>query len=289
MPMRWTPEKDQLLLLKILETHNLSVDTKKVVEAWPSHEEKPTARAITERLVKIRAIAKSNASASGNSTPGEKGGYFSNGKGVGSGRSSIAPTPRSGARGHPKGLSTAALTPSSSGKRKRAPKKVYSDTETESEEEEEEAEAATAVKIKTEMEVDEDADGEYELEGVYTPPMAKPEEDKKVARVLFPHAMTASSAPSSGFGGGDGAGTTATGLGVQPAVRSGSTLEAVVTPVKHEPRAARARSSAMRYGMVEFGDTLDDENHAGDRSEDVDSSASDYAPDQTFEQDDEFA
>ncbi|KAL2812116.1 hypothetical protein BJX63DRAFT_432927 [Aspergillus granulosus] len=34
MPVRWTPEKDQLLLLKILETHNLSVDTRKVAEAW---------------------------------------------------------------------------------------------------------------------------------------------------------------------------------------------------------------------------------------------------------------
>ncbi|GAQ11554.1 hypothetical protein ALT_8875 [Aspergillus lentulus] len=64
MPMRWTPENDQLLLLKILETHDLSVDTNKVASAWPGTDdnEKPTPRAIRERLVKMRQIVKASGS-----------------------------------------------------------------------------------------------------------------------------------------------------------------------------------------------------------------------------------
>ncbi|KAI9725843.1 MAG: hypothetical protein M1828_002472 [Chrysothrix sp. TS-e1954] len=62
--VKWTPEKDQLLLLKILETHELSVDAKRVSAAWPGDQEDiPTARAITERLVKIRQIAKAKGAA----------------------------------------------------------------------------------------------------------------------------------------------------------------------------------------------------------------------------------
>lgn len=34
MPMRWTPDKDHILLLKLLETHDISVDTKKIAAAW---------------------------------------------------------------------------------------------------------------------------------------------------------------------------------------------------------------------------------------------------------------
>ncbi|KAI9038365.1 uncharacterized protein KD926_010901 [Aspergillus affinis] len=82
MPVRWTPENDQLLLLKILETHDLSVDPKRVAEAWPTTVEngkaidRPTARAITERLVRMRkatctnsGFSISNGNASGPSTP----------------------------------------------------------------------------------------------------------------------------------------------------------------------------------------------------------------------------
>ncbi|WEW56384.1 hypothetical protein PRK78_001827 [Emydomyces testavorans] len=82
MPIKWTPENDQILLLKILETHDLTVDTKKVSEAWrmypipplsqnasrqthltqsPAKTDAnaiPTARAITERLFKIKKSAK---------------------------------------------------------------------------------------------------------------------------------------------------------------------------------------------------------------------------------------
>ncbi|KAI9827368.1 MAG: hypothetical protein M1826_006293 [Phylliscum demangeonii] len=58
MPVKWTPEYDQMLLLKILETHpTLSVDTSAVSAAWPTDKERPSARAITERLVRIRKNA----------------------------------------------------------------------------------------------------------------------------------------------------------------------------------------------------------------------------------------
>ncbi|PYI30656.1 hypothetical protein BP00DRAFT_426363 [Aspergillus indologenus CBS 114.80] len=64
--MRWTPEADQLLLLKIVETHNLSVNYKKVAEAWPVAvgEMPPTPRAISERLIKIRNMAGTTTSTS---------------------------------------------------------------------------------------------------------------------------------------------------------------------------------------------------------------------------------
>lgn len=58
MPIKWTPERDQTLLLKILETSSISVDVKAISEQWPTEEEAPTPRAIQERLHKIRAMAK---------------------------------------------------------------------------------------------------------------------------------------------------------------------------------------------------------------------------------------
>ncbi|ODM15304.1 hypothetical protein SI65_09245 [Aspergillus cristatus] len=67
MPVKWTPENDQLLLLKILETHDLSVNTKKVAEAWPATDakDKPTPRAITERLVRMRQTARASSGNAG--------------------------------------------------------------------------------------------------------------------------------------------------------------------------------------------------------------------------------
>ncbi|PWY86890.1 hypothetical protein BO70DRAFT_427885 [Aspergillus heteromorphus CBS 117.55] len=58
--MRWDSTSDQLLLIKIIETHSISVDTKKIAAAWPSTEAEPgpTPRAITERLVRIRQIVR---------------------------------------------------------------------------------------------------------------------------------------------------------------------------------------------------------------------------------------
>ncbi|OOF95897.1 hypothetical protein ASPCADRAFT_130223 [Aspergillus carbonarius ITEM 5010] len=104
--MRWTPANDQLLLLKILETHDLSVDTKRVAAAWPASEgeERPTPRAITERLVRMRQTARASSGVDG---------HFSIGKGM---KSSSAPsTPRKPRKSVP------ASTPAS-GKRKRGKK-----------------------------------------------------------------------------------------------------------------------------------------------------------------------
>ncbi|EPS41057.1 hypothetical protein H072_5049 [Dactylellina haptotyla CBS 200.50] len=58
MPVKWTAENDHLLLLTLLETHNIKVDGDKIRAAWPqSAGEQPTARAIKERIVKIRSMA----------------------------------------------------------------------------------------------------------------------------------------------------------------------------------------------------------------------------------------
>ncbi|KAF1974880.1 hypothetical protein BU23DRAFT_553119 [Bimuria novae-zelandiae CBS 107.79] len=67
MPMSWTPENDRLLLLKLIETQGISVDSNKIVAAWPDGSVKPTARAITERFVKLRQLAglKGSVSSSG--------------------------------------------------------------------------------------------------------------------------------------------------------------------------------------------------------------------------------
>jgi hypothetical protein len=34
MPMSWTPENDRLLLLKLIETHGIKVDSGKIEKAW---------------------------------------------------------------------------------------------------------------------------------------------------------------------------------------------------------------------------------------------------------------
>ncbi|KAL8915142.1 MAG: hypothetical protein Q9172_006941 [Xanthocarpia lactea] len=57
MPIKWTPERDQTLLLKILETSEIAANVKAISETWPTTEEAPTPRAIQERLHKIRAMA----------------------------------------------------------------------------------------------------------------------------------------------------------------------------------------------------------------------------------------
>ncbi|KAL8773861.1 MAG: hypothetical protein Q9209_001291, partial [Squamulea sp. 1 TL-2023] len=45
------------LLLKIVEISGVSADVKAISEAWPSHEEAPTPRAIQEHIHKLRAQA----------------------------------------------------------------------------------------------------------------------------------------------------------------------------------------------------------------------------------------
>ncbi|KAJ5584685.1 uncharacterized protein N7459_004485 [Penicillium hispanicum] len=102
--VRWTHPADQILLLKIIETHDLSVDTNKVAEAWrksPSSSpnqvpsiflfnptdlfpagdsgSKPTPRAVKERISKIKdlfktgALEASNVATTPTSTPSKSG------------------------------------------------------------------------------------------------------------------------------------------------------------------------------------------------------------------------
>ncbi|PYI03797.1 hypothetical protein BO78DRAFT_431850 [Aspergillus sclerotiicarbonarius CBS 121057] len=111
--MRWTAENDQLLFLRILQTHDFTVDTKRVAAAWPVPEgaKGPTPRAIAERLVKLRQAARDSGGVEG---------HFSIGKGIK--KASPATTPRK-----PRKAATAA-TPGS-GKRKRGAAKKDSDEE----------------------------------------------------------------------------------------------------------------------------------------------------------------
>ncbi|RAL02417.1 uncharacterized protein BO80DRAFT_501095 [Aspergillus ibericus CBS 121593] len=116
--MRWTSDNDQLLLLMIIETHDLRIDTKRVAAAWPTAEGTtgPTPRAITERLVKLRQTARESGVAEGS---------FSIGKGVKN------PTPASTPRKSRKGAASATPKTPSSGKRKRVLKKDDSEEEQE--------------------------------------------------------------------------------------------------------------------------------------------------------------
>lgn len=81
MPVKWTPDTDQVLLLKILETSDFSPKFTEISEKWPVNLERPTPRAISERILKIRAMAKASGTAghiatppanSGTSTPRKK-------------------------------------------------------------------------------------------------------------------------------------------------------------------------------------------------------------------------
>ncbi|KAJ5402336.1 uncharacterized protein N7487_008232 [Penicillium crustosum] len=70
--VKWDSTADQTLLAKILETHDLSVDAARVSEAWPAQEndQKPTPRAIKERLSRIKEnVRLGNAAGSGPSSP----------------------------------------------------------------------------------------------------------------------------------------------------------------------------------------------------------------------------
>ncbi|KAI9800453.1 MAG: hypothetical protein M1833_003339 [Piccolia ochrophora] len=66
MVVKWTPEIDQILLLKILEVHpELALNTSAIAGAWPTDKEAPTPRAISERLVRLRKITGVNFSVGG--------------------------------------------------------------------------------------------------------------------------------------------------------------------------------------------------------------------------------
>ncbi|KAH0610769.1 uncharacterized protein H6S33_011196 [Morchella sextelata] len=53
--MKWTADNDQLLFVKLIETHDVAIKAEKIREAWPKDgREVPTARAISERILRIR-------------------------------------------------------------------------------------------------------------------------------------------------------------------------------------------------------------------------------------------
>ncbi|KAJ5989198.1 hypothetical protein N7481_004408 [Penicillium waksmanii] len=73
--VRWTAENDQILLAKMIEAHDFSVDTAKMATLWPGDEEsRPTARAIKERIAKIKEISKTSSASilAGPSTPAKR-------------------------------------------------------------------------------------------------------------------------------------------------------------------------------------------------------------------------
>ncbi|PLB41535.1 uncharacterized protein BDW47DRAFT_122577 [Aspergillus candidus] len=228
MPVKWTPEKDQLLLLKILETHELSVDTKKVADAWPAGESRPTPRAITERLVRMRQMVKQSSKDSSE-------GHFSIGKG-GSSNPSTPRKPR-------KGPGSATATPSS-GKRKRVANGP-----------------AMSSPIKQELE-----DGM----NVGSVPI-KLEQDSSLSRPSFGAVPYAN--------GREETGVTGSTIGLESQVGSGVDRVGVdyhlimrdrdVSPTKRPRRAAVPAPGMMRYMVDEDDDGVD-----------VESSASEYVPEQ---------
>ncbi|CUS09978.1 unnamed protein product [Tuber aestivum] len=68
--MKWSAENDQLLFLKLIETHDVSVKPQKIQEAWPRDgREVPTARAISERIAKLRNVVKTTSTSAASSLP----------------------------------------------------------------------------------------------------------------------------------------------------------------------------------------------------------------------------
>ncbi|KAI9372155.1 hypothetical protein BJX61DRAFT_542980 [Aspergillus egyptiacus] len=251
MPIRWTPQLDQL----ILETHHLSVDTKKVAEAWPADQERPTPRAITERLVKMRQMAKSNAG---------KQGHFSIGSTGKSG--SAASTPRKSATPAPGTSSTSDATSNLNTKRmiKTEPGSSISHTP-----------------VKREMDLDEDSEVEI---------MESPSKKSKPG---VAHSHDHFSFPGMGPAGVVNkeqeemvdvrAGSS---LGLEK-------KDHEVSHGSPKKRATRLRRpSAMSHGMVAYyGSDDEDEPHRRGRYDDGESSSDEYVPDGPVDADydDEFA
>ncbi|KAF7719004.1 Uncharacterized protein PECH_000184 [Penicillium ucsense] len=59
--MHWTAAADQILLIKLLETHPMVIDNAAIAAAWrfpDGEEEAPTAKAIQDRISKIRVASR---------------------------------------------------------------------------------------------------------------------------------------------------------------------------------------------------------------------------------------
>ncbi|PUU73723.1 hypothetical protein B9Z19DRAFT_1068736 [Tuber borchii] len=63
--MRWTVENDQLLFLKLIDSHEVSVKPQKIQDG----REVPTARAISERIVKLRSAVRTAPAGATSSSP----------------------------------------------------------------------------------------------------------------------------------------------------------------------------------------------------------------------------
>ncbi|KAL4949646.1 hypothetical protein BDW69DRAFT_188093 [Aspergillus filifer] len=267
MPVKWTAERDQLLLLKILETHDLKLDPKKVVAAWPSSEEKPTPRAITERLVRIRASIKGgDKKGSSDSTSNTK---LSIASGQRTGRQSVTSTPS-------KQLKAFSISTPESGKRKRA----------------EDQELGSQVKKEIDFlglgvgggGDDNDADGEDEEPAT---PLKK-----GCARTLFgiPVHIPSSASPFE-EGQMDIMPGSTLGLGLtHGSGNDGSVFDAdTVTTATTQRCFNRARKATSQYGMVNYGYELDDGESGSGHADDGETSASDYVDDGAGHDDENFA
>ncbi|KAL4960317.1 uncharacterized protein BDV14DRAFT_204847 [Aspergillus stella-maris] len=262
MPVKWTAERDQLLLLKILETHELKLDLKKVVAAWPTGEEKPTPRAITERLVRIRANIKGaggirNGSADNTSNSNTK-------LSIASGRKSVTSTPS-------KQLKALSISTPESGKRKRF------------------GNQGLGVLVKKETDFLGIGDGDNDADGEDEEP-ATPSK-KGCARTLFD--IPAHSSSASHYEEGQMDIMPGSSLGLDLAQRSGndgSIFDAdSTTTATTQRRLSRARKATFQYGMVNYGDELDDEESGSGHADDGETSASDYVDEGAGHDDEDFA
>ncbi|RDW70750.1 uncharacterized protein DSM5745_08261 [Aspergillus mulundensis] len=266
MPIKWSADMDKLLLVKIIETHDLKVDAKRVADAWPGTTEgqdKPTPRAITERLVRIRADIKAA---------------------KGEGTLSIGTVPKSSPGTATPRKARKPATPTStpdSSKRRRTASTITKSSPLKHEMDIDGADATLA-------DADHELDHDFGTGQLSNNTFSTPTKIGK-GRGLFDipaHPGTPAS-------------PTLTPTGLSPgqtldalAVRAGSSLglnmkqeDGVVgdgSPVKRTPRARRAASS---FNMVNYSENF------GDDDDDVDgsASASDYTPDGAVFEDDDFA
>ncbi|KAL4929234.1 uncharacterized protein BDV17DRAFT_77814 [Aspergillus undulatus] len=242
MPVKWTAERDQLLLLKILETHDLKLDPKKVVAAWPGEaKDKPTPRAITERLVRIRQNIKD---ASGKSNEGTK-------LTIASGTNSAESTPS-------KPKKSFAISTPGSGKRKRG--------------ENQKDALELGSPLKREMDVDgqdEDEDNE--------PSTPSPSKKGKSKNLYDIPAFSAAPSPSSASivqSSPNVVAESSLGLNLGSTLDNDGSVFGGDIPVKRS--ISRARRAPSQYGMVQYGEHFGKEDSDAASTDDIDSSVSEF-------------
>ncbi|EEA25785.1 hypothetical protein TMatcc_005980 [Talaromyces marneffei ATCC 18224] len=68
MPIQWTASNERLLFLRILELSNTTIDYKKVSETWPNPNERPTPRAVSEHIFKLKKLARAESGGTNSNT-----------------------------------------------------------------------------------------------------------------------------------------------------------------------------------------------------------------------------